>query len=164
MKPTDFVTKFKPHAIKCQETTGLHYRASLVQAALESGWGEGATLFGIKDTDGVNGNEQLLTTQEVLPNKNYKFPVIISIVEFGRNFKYTIKDYFRKYSSYSEEFEDHAKFFTDNNFQQGRYKKAWNCRADAEYFLREVARAGYATDPLYEKKLIDTLDWFKKFS
>lgn len=160
MNPKDFVTKFKPHAIKCQETTGLHYRASLVQAALESGWGEGATLFGIKDTDGVNGNEQLLTTQEILPNKNYKFPVIISIVEFGRYFKYTIKDYFRKYSSYSEEFEDHAKFFVQNS----RYSKAWNCRADAEYFLREVARAGYATDPLYEKKLIDTLEWFKKFS
>ena len=33
-----------------------------------------------------------------------------------------------------------------------------------EYFLREVAKAGYATDPLYEKKLIDTLDWFKKNS
>lgn len=30
-----------------------------------------------------------------------------------------------------------------------------------EYFLREVAMAGYATDPLYEKKLMDTLRWFQ---
>lgn len=51
LTPQQFVLKYKPFAIACMKATGLHYHATLTQAALESGWGEGATMFGIKDTD-----------------------------------------------------------------------------------------------------------------
>jgi len=163
MAPLEFVAKYKPYALQSQKVTGIHYHATLVQAALESGWGKyavGNNFFGIKDTDGVNGNEQLITTTEVLPNKNYKFPVIISIVNYGKSFLYTVKDYFRKYDSIDACFIDRANFFQQNS----RYQKAWLVRSNSEQFLREVAKAGYATDPLYEKKCIDTLKWFEKNS
>lgn len=160
LTPDQFVIKYRPFALACQKATGLHYRAILTQAALESGWSDGPTLFGVKDTDGVNGNEQLLTTTEVLDNPTYKFPVIISIVKYGTKWLYTVKDYFRKYPSPQQEFEDHTKFFLENS----RYNQAWHSRGDAEEFLRQVARSGYATDPDYENKLISTLRWFEKHS
>lgn len=163
LTPDQFVIKYRPYALACQTKTGLHYRATLTQAALESGWGEqapGNNLFGIKDTDGVNGNEQLLTTTEVLQTDKAKFPAIISIVKKAFGFLYTVKDYFRKYDTVEQGFTDHANFFLQN----GRYSRAWNCRADAEQFLREVAKAGYATAPDYEQQLIDTLRWFQKHS
>lgn len=163
MTPELFVTTYKPYAIACMKRTGLHYHATLTQAALESGWGKqapGNNFFGIKDTDGVNGNEQLLTTTEVLKSDKAIFPVIISKVKNGLYWLYTVKDYFRKYDSVEECFTDHANFFLENS----RYRYAWNCRGDAQAFLEQVARAGYATAPDYEKQLVDTLKWFQKHS
>lgn len=161
LTPQQFVSTYKPYAIECMKKTGIHYHATLTQAALESGWGEqspGNNFFGVKDTDGVNGNEQLLTTTEVLNSDKYKFPVILSIQKVGAFFKYLVKDYFRKYDTVEQCFTDHANFFLQNS----RYYKAWAFRGDAEEFLRQVARAGYATAPDYEKQLIDTLRWMQK--
>ena len=65
MKPKDFVAKYKPFALETQTKTGICFKATLAQAAVESGWGEAAPgnmFFGVKDTDGINGNEQLLVT------------------------------------------------------------------------------------------------------
>ena len=163
LTPQQFVVTFKPYAIECMKKTGIHYHATLTQAALESGWGEqmpGNNLFGIKDTDGVNGNEQLLTTTEVLSSDKAKFPVILSIKKVGSLFYYTVKDWFRKYPTVADGFNDHANYFLQNS----RYYKARAYRGDAEQFLREVPRAGYATAPDYEQQLISTLRWFQKNS
>jgi len=164
MSPKEFVESFKKDAIECENQSGISAIAILAQAAHESGWGKfavGNMFFGVKDTDGVNGNEQLLTTTEVLSTPNAKFPFIQSITKIGANlYKYVVKDYFRKYDTAEQCFDDHAKFFLENS----RYRYAWNCRGDAEQFLREVAKAGYATAPDYEKQLIDTLRWFQKNS
>ena len=164
LTPQEFYKVYAPYALKCQEETGLHYLATLTQAALESSWagqiiGTG-NLFGIKDTDGVNGNEVEVITTEVLSTGNKVFAKTISIVKQGTKFLHTIRDYFRKYDSVEQGFKDHAKFFVDNS----RYRKAWAYRTDAEAFLRLVADAGYATDPLYKEKLLGTLNWFIKYS
>jgi len=163
LTPQQFVATYKPMAIACMKKTGLHYHATLTQAALESGWGQyaiGNNFFGIKDFDGVNGDEQLLTTTEYLDTPNAKFPQIISIVKRGAKWLYTVKDWFKKYPTPEESFIKHAQFFVEN----GRYYKAWAHRSDAEVFLREVAKAGYATAPDYENALISTLKWFQKNS
>ncbi|MGL4596344.1 MAG: glucosaminidase domain-containing protein, partial [Bacteroidia bacterium] len=76
MKPADFVKAFFPFAKKTEEKTGISAIAILAQAALESGWGEkapGNMFFGVKDTDGLNGNEQLLTTTEYSRRSDLKF-------------------------------------------------------------------------------------------
>lgn len=156
MKPQLFVDKYLPHAKKVEEKTGLSAVATLTQAALESAWGDvapGNMFFGVKDTDGINGNEQLITTTEYSSRANLKFPVIISITPVMRNgrkmFKYKVKDYFRKYNTPEECFNEHAQFF----FKNKRYAKALKVCRDYNKFFDEIAKAGYATDPNYADTL-----------
>lgn len=160
MKAKDFISAFYPFAIKTEEKTGISAVFILAQAALESGWGEAAPgnmFFGVKDTDGLNGNEQLLRTTEYSRRADLKFPEIISIEPVIRNgkkyFKYRVKDYFRKYNSPEECFSDHAAFF----FKNPRYKSALAVAHDPVEMARQVAKAGYATDLQYEEKLIKVI-------
>lgn len=156
MTSKEFVKSFYPHARIVQDKTGISAVAILAQAALESGWGKfapGNMFFGVKDTDGVNGNEQLLTTTEYHTSVNVKYPVVISItptVKNGRKlFKYKVKDYFRKYNTPADCFNDHAQFF----FKNKRYAKALLVKSDPMKFIDEIAKAGYATAPDYSKLL-----------
>ena len=151
----DFVKQFLPFAKQTQDKSGIKRLAILTQAALESGWGKhapGNMFFGVKDFDGLNGNEQLLQTTEISRRRDLKFPVIISVTPITRNgiayFKYTVKDYFRKYNTPEESFTDHANFFIKNK----RYSEALKVKEDPYKFLEEVAKAGYATDPDYYAK------------
>ena len=152
LTPLDFVKLLYPFAKATQDKTGISAIAILAQAALESGWGKscpGWMFFGVKDSDGLNGNEQLLTTTEYSRSATLKFPEIISITPCIRNgqkyFKYVIKDWFRKYVSPEECFTDHASFFLRNP----RYAKALSVRENPYAFFVEIAKAGYATDPNY---------------
>jgi flagellar protein FlgJ len=61
-----------------------------------------------------------------------------------------VRDYFRKYNTPEESFTDHARFFLRNR----RYAAALKVKEDPYAFAREVAKAGYATDPDYEKKIV----------
>ena len=156
MTTRDFVKKYYGFALQTQDKTGISATFILAQAALESGWGKhapGNMFFGVKDTDGVNGNEQLLTTTEYLKTDKAKFPVVLSIEKVLRNgvqwFKYRVKDYFRKYPTPEASFTDHAMFFIRNK----RYSKALQFRDNPYRFAQEVAKAGYATDPEYSNKL-----------
>lgn len=152
MTPEQFVKVYLPEAKKVEAKTGFHYLIPLTQGALESGWGakvKGNNFFGIKDTDGVNGNEQLITTTEYLSTNKAKFPTIISITKIGNKFKYIVKDWFRKYPSAEKAFEDHINFFLKNK----RYSEAIKHKSNPERFFEEIAKAGYATAPDYAKQL-----------
>lgn len=154
MTPKQFVVTYLPHALKVEASCGLSAIATLTQGALESAWGErapGNMFFGVKDTDGINGNEQLITTTEYSKSDKLKFPVIISKVFNPVNnlWKYLVKDYFRKYNTAADCFADHAQFFQKNS----RYAKAWTVRHDYNLFFEEIAKAGYATDPNYAQTL-----------
>ena len=152
MTPELFVKTYLPEAKKVEAKTGFHYLIPLTQGALESGWGakvKGNNFFGIKDTDGVNGNEQLITTTEYLSTDKAKFPTIISITKAGNKFKYIVKDWFRKYPSAEKAFEDHINFFLKNK----RYAEAIKHKSNPERFFEEIAKAGYATAPDYANQL-----------
>ena len=152
MTPELFVKTYLPEAKKVEAKTGFHYLIPLTQGALESGWGakvKGNNFFGIKDTDGVNGNEQLITTTEYLSTDKAKFPTIISITKVGNKFKYIVKDWFRKYPSAEKAFEDHINFFLKNK----RYSEAIKYKSNPERFFEEIAKAGYATAPDYANQL-----------
>jgi flagellum-specific peptidoglycan hydrolase FlgJ len=166
MKPEQFVKTFLPFAKRTEEKTGISAIAILAQAALESGWGEAAPgfmFFGVKDTDGINGNEQLLVTTEYSRRADLKFPEIISIVPEVRKgekwFKYTVKDYFRKYNSPEECFSDHANFFIRNT----RYAKALEVKHDPYQFMDAIAAAGYATAPAYAETLKSVAKTIEKY-
>ena len=150
--PELYVSSRLPYAKAVQQKRGYHYLIPLTQGALESAWGEksvGNNDFGIKDTDGINGNEQLITTTEYLKTATAKFPVVIKVVRVGKLFKYTVKDWFRKYASVQLCFEDHCDFFERNP----RYKEALKYKMDPDRFFEEIAKAGYATAPDYAKTL-----------
>lgn len=163
MTPKDFKTYYLPFAQASEAKTGINAYATLAQAAEESGWGEhapGNMLFGIKDTDGLNGNEQLITTTEYSKRSDLKFehflhkePVTIHGEKF---FKYTIQSYFRKYSTPEESFTDHGNFFLQNP----RYAEALKVRDNPDAFIDAIAAAGYATGPRYAadlKSIVHTL-------
>lgn len=156
MKPQLFVDKYFPHAKAVEDKTGLSAVATLTQAALESAWGDvapGNMFFGVKDTDGINGNEQLITTTEYTRSINNPMPIPISSTPVVRNgikmFKHKGKDYFRKYNTPEDCFNDHAQFF----FKNRRYAKALKVCRDYNKFFDEIAKAGYATDPNYADTL-----------
>lgn len=151
-----FVNFLYPFALASEKETGISAIAQLAQGALESGWftvAPGNMIFGVKDTDGVNGNEQLLTTTEYSRSANAKFPNIISVKPVIRNgqkwYKYKIKDYFRKYPTPKESFVDHAQFFLKNK----RYATALTVKHEPYQFIDAIAKAGYATDPNYAATL-----------
>ena len=156
LTPEDFTNLLYPYAKSTQDETGMSAIAILAQAALESGWNKssvGWAYFGVKDTDGINGNEQLLTTTEYSRRADLQFPEIISVTPVVRNgqkyFKYVVKDYFRKYESPEECFTDHANFLIRNP----RYSAALEVKDDPIAFINAISLAGYATDPNYAKTL-----------
>lgn len=149
-----FVKDKLPFAKAIEAKTGFSYLIPLTQAALESDWGQkavGNNFFGIKDTDGINGNEQLITTTEYLSNNKAKFPKILKIVQVAaKRFKYTVQDWFRKYKTPEEAFADHIEFFLRNP----RYRTAILYKNDPDRFFMEIAKAGYATAADYGQTLI----------
>jgi flagellar protein FlgJ len=166
LTPQQFAIRFGAFARETEEKTGISALAILAQAALESGWGQfapGNMFFGVKDSDGVNGNEQLLTTTEYSKRYDLKFPVIISIEPVIRNgekyFQYRVKDYFRRYNTPEESFTDHANLFV----RVKRYSKAMKVKNDAFMFIEEIAAAGYATDPNYAAKLKQIAKLIQKY-
>lgn len=163
MLPKDFVSAYFPFALETQRKTGISAVAILAQAALESGWGErapGNMFFGVKDSDGHNGNEQLVRTVEYLSRPDAKFPEVISVTKVGpRRWKYIVKDYFRKYDSPEGSFTHHAELF----LKAPRYAKALSVGANPYAFFREIAAAGYATAPDYFKVLTAVARMIEKF-
>jgi flagellum-specific peptidoglycan hydrolase FlgJ len=152
MTPQNFVKVYLPFALQTQHKTGIPALVILAQAALESGWGRAAPgnmFFGVKDIDGLNGNEQLLVTTEYSRRADLKFPKVVSVTPVIRNgqkwFKYKVKDYFRKYASPEECFTDHAGFLLRNK----RYAKALAVKSNPYAFIDALAKAGYATAPDY---------------
>jgi flagellum-specific peptidoglycan hydrolase FlgJ len=157
MNPKDFVDTYLPYAKETEQKTGISAIAVLAQAAVESGWGSAAPgnmFFGVKAAPGSTpANEQLLTTTEYSRRADLKFPEVLSItpvvMDGTKMFKYTIKDYFRKYATPEESFTDHASFFLNNP----RYKNALAVKSNPIEFLNAIAQAGYATAPNYAETL-----------
>lgn len=165
MTPKEFVTAYLPYAKQTEQKTGISAMFILAQAALESAWGKSAPgycFFGVKDTDGINGNEQLLRTSEYLATDKAKFPQIISIQwdSAKKLYHYIVKDYFRKYNTPEESFTDHTNFFYKNK----RYFNALQVRQDPYKFATEIAKAGYASAPDYAQSLHKMIDLIKKLS
>lgn len=165
MKPSEFVKKYYTYAKASEIKSGISSVFILAQAAIESAWGKvapGNMFFGVKDTDGVNGNEQLLKTTEYSRRADLEFPEIISItpviINGQKYFRYRVKDYFRKYDSPEDCFDDHASFFYKNS----RYRKALGVAHDPVQFAIQVAKAGYATDPNYSDTLIKVIRIIEK--
>jgi len=176
MTPKDFVAAYAGYARETYEKTGILPEIILAQAALESGYGKhapGNMFFGVKDFDGVNGNEQLITTFEY-NKRNDLSPGQIGLVSISKiepvtlsgqkYFKYTGKAYFRKYDTPEQSFTDHARvFLTTRHNGALRYEKALAVKDSPDRFFEEIQKAGYAQSPIYAKTLSSICKTIKSF-
>ncbi|RLP08620.1 hypothetical protein D7U36_09270 [Propionibacterium australiense] len=133
-----------PAAIAESQQYGVPVSVALGQSILESGWG-GSTLssrynnyFGIKCSTSspyqagcvnMNSGEYVNSSYQILSSS------------------------FRTYSSPTDSFLDHGYFLTHNS----RYRNAFNHTKNPDEFIRQVASAGYATDPNYAQKVINIM-------
>lgn len=167
MNPIDFVRAYYPAAKASEQATGINAVFSLAQAALESAWGAhapGFAFFGIKDVDGLNGNEQLLPTIEY-SRYPHLTPAQVGLAtidriewnEAAKQFIYHGKSYFRKYANAAESFEDHGKLFFKRNKAGARpYEIALSHVNDPEAFVRLIGPI-YASGPNYADIVISIM-------
>lgn len=149
-----FLSKIKQGAINSWDKGVL---PSLVgaQAILESGWEssnlskKANNLFGVKAGADWHGEKYNIPTKEW---SNGEF--------------ITVNADFRKYRTWDDSVEDHANFFTENDFRKENYK---NLIGEKDYkkavaaILKPMAKYGYATDPNYADKIVGIIEENKLF-
>jgi len=138
----EFVNAMLPMAKEAAARIGVDPRYLVAQAALETGWGKSVmrqpdgssshNLFGIKASQNWKGDSARAITSEF---RN------------GQMVKETAE--FRSYASYSDSFHDLVNLLQGNSRYQDVLKSADN----PEQFVRELQKAGYATDPNYARKI-----------
>jgi len=140
--PNAFVHKLWPHAERAANNLGVAPEAIVAVAALETGWGSAImqrpdgrsanNLFGIKADASWSGARVSASTREFVNGS----PV-------------TRRETFRAYDSIADSVDDFTRFLKDSP----RYREAVTTGSDAQVFVESLARGGYATDPVYARKL-----------
>ncbi|WP_160286232.1 flagellar assembly peptidoglycan hydrolase FlgJ [Pseudomonas sp. QL9] len=138
----DFVATMMPMAERAAKRIGVDPRYLVAQAALETGWGkkmiaqrDGSSshnLFGVKSGSNWDGASARAVTSEY---------------ENGKQVKEVAS--FRAYNSFEQSFQDYVSFLQNND----RYQGALDSTARPDQFMKELQRAGYATDPQYARKV-----------
>nr|WP_218170657.1 flagellar assembly peptidoglycan hydrolase FlgJ [Pseudomonas gingeri] len=148
----EFVATMLPMAQQAAQRIGVDPRYLVAQAALETGWGKSVmrqqdgssshNLFGIKTGSSWQGPQARAITSEF---RN------------GQMVKETAD--FRSYASYQDSFHDLVTMLQSNNRYQDVLKSADN----PEQFVRELQKAGYATDPDYASKISQIAKTMKSY-
>ncbi|MFJ4354319.1 flagellar assembly peptidoglycan hydrolase FlgJ [Pseudomonas sp. NPDC089428] len=138
----EFVATMLPMAEQAAKRIGIDPRYLVAQAALETGWGKSVmrnsdgssshNLFGIKASGNWEGDSARAITSEFRD---------------GQFVKETAA--FRSYDSYQDSFHDLVSLLQNNS----RYQDAVKSADNPEQFVRELQKAGYATDPNYASKI-----------
>ncbi len=138
----EFVATMLPMAKAAAARIGIDPKYLVAQAALETGWGKSVmraedgssshNLFGIKAGQSWQGGQARAITSEFRD---------------GAMVKETAQ--FRSYDSYQDSFHDLVTLLQSND----RYKEVVKSADNPEQFVRELQKAGYATDPAYASKI-----------
>lgn len=124
-------------ALASMHVTKIPASFVIAEAALESGWGKSdlvakaMNIWGVKADASWHGDILTMNTREFIDGEWVMVPAK-----------------WRKYASWQECLDDHAKFLLTNP----RYKSCFD-HTDGIGFAQAVAKAGYATDPQYAQKL-----------
>ncbi len=134
-----FIERVAKVAVEKYDEYGILPSLVIAQAILESGWGEKPienNIFGIKASSSWQGRVATRRTKEW----------------DGEKF-ITVEAKFRAYDSIEDSIMDYLKL-VGRTKRYERVKKAQDYKEAA----RLIYEAGYATDPLYSKKLIDIIE------
>jgi flagellar protein FlgJ len=143
MTNAQFIAMAVPGAQRGWRQFGVPASVTIAQAILESGWGRSAlsasdrNYFGIKCFGGPGPIAKGCHTYQTF-----------ECTKAGTCF--TTSASFRTYAVAADSFRDHGRFLRTNS----RYKPAFAHTRNANEFLRQVWKAGYATDPEYVGKVI----------
>ncbi|WP_030443013.1 sporangiospore maturation cell wall hydrolase GsmA [Actinoplanes subtropicus] len=141
--PDQFLKAAVPGAQRGWREYGVPASVTIAQAILESGWGRSSlsvtdsNYFGIKCQNGRYGD--LAQGCHVYNTSECD--------KTGKCFATTAS--FRIYATMANSFRDHGNFLRVNS----RYKPAFGYTRDANKFIWQVWKAGYATDPNYYTKI-----------
>jgi flagellar protein FlgJ len=136
-----FIDSIQPAAERVAQQLGVSTETILAHAALETGWGRhlpamaGNNLFGMKAGGSWQGARVQATT-----------------TEFSANGARRLQADFRSYPSVSAGLDDYASLVGNSP----RYAQALNQGDDVAAYGRGLQHGGYATDPAYVRKLVDT--------
>ena len=148
--PEEFTNHILPYAEKAAKELGVSPLVLVSQAALETGWGKAVTrrpdgsstfnLFNIKADTRWEGER-----------------VIKSTLEYDNGLAKYEKASFRSYDSYAGSFDDYVDFLRTNSRYVDALRRQSNQAGDHS-FIKDLHKAGYATDPNYADKVIDILN------
>jgi flagellar protein FlgJ len=138
-----FMSQLLPHAQQAASELGVDANVLLAQAALETGWGKSV----IKNAQGDSSyNLFNIKADKSWQGKQAR----VSTLEFDGGVARKEMAGFRSYDSYKQSFDDYVSFIKSNPRYSDALKKADN---PAQY-VRELQKAGYATDPRYAEKIM----------
>lgn len=142
-----FIDSLSGHAQILYEKYHVLPSITLAQAILESDWGNSELAGKARNLFGVKGD--------------YKGKhVTMKTDEFEKGKRKTIRAKFRKYSTFFESMDDHAKLFVNGtSWNKKKYKPV----IEADNYKTAAAalqKSGYATDPGYAEKIKDVIETY----
>lgn len=141
-----FSNKMASYARQASNATGLPAHFMMGQAALETGWGKRE----IKGPDGTPSNNLF----GIKATGNWTGKVVSAVTtEYINGEKQIRVEKFRAYDSYADSFKDFANMITNSP----RYQNVVNNLSSPTNYAEAMAKAGYATDPDYAKKLASVI-------
>lgn len=140
--PQEFAEAMLPMARKAAARLGVDPHYLVAQAALETGWGKSI----IRKADGTSSHNLFgIKTHHTWAGDSAS----VMTSEYRNGIKGQERASFRSYDSFEQSFDDYVSFLESN----GRYEQALGSTANPDQFVRELQRAGYATDPQYARKV-----------
>lgn len=140
--PQDFVEKLWPMAEKAAAELGVSPKVLLAQSALETGWGK----YVNKYSNGVSSHNLF----NIKADKRWDGErTMVSTLEYEGGVPVRQNAMFRAYPTFEKSFSDYVDFVKSSP----RYQEALSKGGDDEAYIRELHKAGYATDPQYSSKI-----------
>jgi flagellar protein FlgJ len=134
----------QPFAEQAAKELGVEPKVIIAQAALETGWGRSL----IKNSNGGNS----FNVFNIKADKGWQGKQAqVATLEFEDGIAKKVNAGFRAYTSFQESFQDYVSFIKSNP----RYDNALKQVGNAEHYMHELQRAGYATDPNYADKVMN---------
>ncbi|MBT2575575.1 glucosaminidase domain-containing protein [Bacillus sp. ISL-51] len=142
-----FIDSLSGHAQILYEKYHVLPSITLAQAILESDWGNSELAGKARNLFGVKGD--------------YKGKhVTMNTDEFEKGKRKTIRAKFRKYSTFFESMDDHAKLFVNGtSWNKKKYKPVLEA-GDYKTAAAALQKSGYATDPDYAEKIKDVIETY----
>lgn len=138
----DFIATMLPMAQEAAARIGVDPKVLVAQAALETGWGKSV----LRQGDG-GSSHNLFNIKAGSSWKGDTTRAVTAEYEGGQVVKETAQ--FRSYDSFADSFHDLVNLLQNNDRYQDVVKSADN----PEQFVKELQKAGYATDPHYASKI-----------